>query len=594
MDNQEKDKDTAQPSPREQTKPGDGSPPRPAVQPPVQDDVSFRKLWELLLAGNPFYLISAGLILYASTVVSDTSNIWMETGIPVGILAAYTVLCAATVIFIVKHGKVWSDARSLLFVILALPLALSAGLDDKLISTPQTGMLWLAGSLLFTAGVFQWVRRGLGLRLSPGLWGVFAAQIAVFFLWPLLLSRLVIDWPDDRGPAMWGITLFPAALALTALPLLVFVNRGSFASAENGTPWKFLSPFLFGLLGCAGILRGYLLSISFYPAKGVGGYARMESGFSAWMILPILLVATLLVAEWLIAAQKGDLALLKLVIGAGIVFFLLVFRSYFPDAPPLARQFYRHVFGDIPAIFPPFLAWFGLFAYLGIRRVKWAAWTAGGLLLVLALFLLRRHVTPPEVSPRVLIPAAGILVTLAYAGIVLWIRDRWLTLSFLWWLITAAGIVLMRYDYLANAYPLIAAAIAAPLLVGWLRRDDLMISIGLFSAVPFFLVCLVIAVDRPELGNLLYLFGNYAAVMVFLARRYWLAQLIETGFLLLWGVSLVYDGIQSLQIRGVNVIFWGLVFFLAAFLISLWKAGILQKKTLQWTEPVLRFFREKP
>lgn len=594
MDNQEKDKDTAQPSPREQTKPGDGNPPRPAVRPPVQDDVSFRKLWELLLAGNPFYLISAGLILYASTVVSDTSNIWMETGIPVGILAAYTVLCAATVIFIVKHGKVWSDARSLLFVILALPLALSAGLDDKLISTPQTGMLWLAGSLLFTAGVFQWVRRGLGIRLSPGLLGVFAAQIAVFFLWPLLLSRLVIDWPDDRGPTMWGITLFPAALALTALPLLVFVNRGSFASAENGTPWKFLSPFLFGLLGCAGILRGYLLSISFYPAKGVGGYANLQSGFSAWMVLPILLVAALLVAEWLIAARKGDLALLKLVIGAGIVFFLLVFRCYFPDAPPLARQFYRHAFGDIPAIFPPYLAWFGLIAYLGIRRVRWAAWTAGGLLLVLALFLLRRHVTPPEVSPRVLIPAAGILFTVAYGAIVLWIRNRWLTLSFLWWLIAAVSTVLMRYDYLPNVLPVMSAAIVLPLVVGMTLRDRIMESVGLFGAILFFLLCFDCAISLPNKQNLLYLFANYAVVLFFLTRRHWIIASIETTFLLGWGVAAAFRMVQGLQVRGIGVIFWGLVFFLAAFLISLWKAGILQKKTLQWTEPVLRFFREKP
>lgn len=594
MDRQENDENSAKPFLSERLKQVNDQLNRPAGPPPLPEDISFGKLWQLLLAGNPFYLISAGLILYASTVVSDTSNIWMETGIPVGILAAYTVLCAATVIFIVRRGEVWSDARSLLFVILALPLALSAGLDDKLISTPQTGMVWLAGSILFTAGVFQWVTRGLGIRLSPGLRGVFAAQMAVFFLWPLLLSRLVIDWPDDRGPAMWGITLFPAALALTALPLLVSVNRGRFASAENGTPWKRLSPFLFGLLGCAGILRGYLLSISFYPAKGVGGYANLQSGFGGWMILPILLVAALLLAEWLISTRKGNAKLLALVIGAGTVFFLLVFRSYFPDAPSLSRQFYRHVFGDIPVIFTPCLAWFCLLAYLGIRRVKWAAWTAGALLFVLALALLRRHVTPPEVSPQVLIPAAGILVTLAYGGIVLWIRNRWLTLSFLWWLIAAVGIVLMRYNYLEDANPLIAAAIAAPLLVGWLRRDDQIISIGLFAAVPFFLVCLVSAADRPDLGNLLYLFGNYAAVMILLVRRYWLAQLIETGSLLFWCISLVYDGIQSLQIRGVNVIFWGLVFFLAAFLISLWKAGILQKKTLQWAGPVLRFFREKP
>lgn len=72
---------------------------RPIASGSLNDEVTFQKLWALFLAGNPFYLISAGLILYASTVVSDTANIWLETGIPIGILAGYTVLCGAGVIF---------------------------------------------------------------------------------------------------------------------------------------------------------------------------------------------------------------------------------------------------------------------------------------------------------------------------------------------------------------------------------------------------------------------------------------------------------------------------------------------------------------
>lgn len=594
MDHQGNDKDFTQPSPPEREKQVDNQLSRPAEPPTLQEELYFGKLWVLLLAGNPFYLISAGLILYASTVVSDTSNIWMETGIPVGILAAYTLLCAATVIFIVKHGNVWSDARSLLFVILALPLALSAGLDDKLLSTPETGILWLAGSILFTAGVFQWVGRGLGLRLSPGMWGVFAALMAIFFLWPLLLSRLIIDWPDDRGPTMWGIILFPTALALAALPLLVFVNRGRFASAENGTPWKFLAPFLFGLLGCAGILRGYLLSISFYPAKGVGGYAKMQSGFSGWMVLPILLVAALLVAEWLIVARKEKLKLLALVIGAGFVFFVFAFRNNLPDTARLSGQFYRHVFGETSAAFPPLLALFCLFAYLGIRRVKWAAWATGGLLLVLALFLLRRQVTVPEVSPRVFISVAGILVTLAFGGIVLWLRNRWLTLFFLWWLTVAGGIVLLYYIYLPHILPVVVAVIAVPLAVGWILRDRTMESVGLVGAILFFFLCFGSAVSLPCRENLLYLFANYAVVLFFLTRRHWIIAAVETVFLLCWGIFAAFHWVQGLQIRGIGVIFWGLVFFLTAFLISLGKAGILQKKVQKWAGPALRFLREKP
>src|ERR1051325_4785645 len=74
----------------------------------------FSDLLKFFYNANPFYLISACLILYAQTVVFDTGNIWMETAIPLGLIAAYTVLLTTTAIFIVRRGAVWDDARSLL------------------------------------------------------------------------------------------------------------------------------------------------------------------------------------------------------------------------------------------------------------------------------------------------------------------------------------------------------------------------------------------------------------------------------------------------------------------------------------------------
>lgn len=65
-----------------------------SAPPPAGDSSSFfsrdltaSEIGRLLWSGNPLYLVSAALALYASTILFDTQNIWMETGVPVAIRA---------------------------------------------------------------------------------------------------------------------------------------------------------------------------------------------------------------------------------------------------------------------------------------------------------------------------------------------------------------------------------------------------------------------------------------------------------------------------------------------------------------------------
>ena len=68
---------------------------------------------------NPFYVISALLMLYSvrksyGELDIGTINVWAM----MGVLSAYTIVLAMIGVLIVRWGKVWDDARSILLVLL--------------------------------------------------------------------------------------------------------------------------------------------------------------------------------------------------------------------------------------------------------------------------------------------------------------------------------------------------------------------------------------------------------------------------------------------------------------------------------------------
>ena len=561
-----------------------------SAPPPAEEDSSFlshnltaSEIGHLLWNGNPLYLVSAALALYASTILFDTQNIWMETGVPVAILAGYTALCALTANFIVRHGKVWEDARSLLFIVLALPLALSASLDDKVIDRPEVGIVWMGGSLCFVAAVSEYVRRGIGLKLGRWLWAVYYLQLALFFLWPFVLSQLLREYPHDKMPVVRGIILFPLLFAVIQLPLLRPVRRGTF-SGENGTPWRLLPAVMFGFPAFIALIRTYLLSISFYGGRGVGNYSRMETGFGFWMVLPILLAATLLLLESAVTARRWHKA--SAILGGGIFAFFLLGSSITSGMSSLERFFFHTVWGEHGSGFaPPMLAAAILAGYAGFRGMR-KAWVPAGIALIWFLWLQFGSCLNAGDAPyrTPLVPGA-VLVTLSLSAWA-WLQRRWWSLLLLLsWSVGITG------GYFESSlpdlpYPFLLGFTAALLLTGWVYRHRILQTTGLIAAVALFVPVVFWCDSSGGLLYFCYLAALYLAALLFLLRRFWIPAAIDTLILLVWGLITVYRWFDQLPWRGAGVIFYSLVFFAAAFLISLAKAGILQRKLRPLAEAI--------
>jgi len=101
----------------------------------------FKNLVRLLYNHNPFYLISAALVLYGlREAVSAPGGITVWTLL--ASLSGYTLLLALAAIVIVRLCKVWEDARTIVLTVVLLLLATSVGFDDIAFDAPRKGA-WL-------------------------------------------------------------------------------------------------------------------------------------------------------------------------------------------------------------------------------------------------------------------------------------------------------------------------------------------------------------------------------------------------------------------------------------------------------------------
>ena len=85
---------------------------------------------------NPFYLISAALVLYGVHSSLQSGESVVDPWLMAGLFAGYTILLAITSYLIVKIGQVWDDARSIFMVLLLLFMALSTNFDSLCLSSP--------------------------------------------------------------------------------------------------------------------------------------------------------------------------------------------------------------------------------------------------------------------------------------------------------------------------------------------------------------------------------------------------------------------------------------------------------------------------
>jgi len=551
----------------------------------------FRDLFKFLYNANPFYLISACLILYAQTIIFDTGNIWMETAIPLGIIAAYTVLLTATAVFIVRRGSVWDDARSILLIILALLMTLSVSIDGKTLDSPWIGAAWLGGGLCFSVVIAESLRRWLRMSLPLRFRAVFYPMIGIFFVYPFVMAQLVNGPSGSRLPTIRGILLFPVVCGLALLPLIAVIRRGPSYLADNGTPWKWpLFPWsIFGLLTIGAACRTYLLSLSFYGGRGFGPFSHMETGFHFYMLIPLALAAMVLLLEF--SLERGRRRLVLLSMAAPVILFLMALPGPTKTNAELYYTFLAAVVG--PNGSPMLIALAGgllFYSYAWWRSVEHSEIILCGLLLLSVVIDVPSRWLSDSPVPT-WIPGVAALVILT------WIAIR--RNSTAGWMALVLGVLLVvgttfRPSYFTAwhcAIPL-HIVLAAAVVLSVLRNDPFAVALRYVSAVVMSLLFVTVLFFRARLvpdlpgyvpeTNIAVVFSTLMWYCLRYRKKFFLwVGGFNVAVLLLFTVSHVYDVIKALGFRALSFIFWGLVCFAIAFLISAFKGNLLQAAVLK-------------
>lgn len=268
-------------------------------------NITVQDLWNFIYSRNPFYLISTVILLGAACSLFSASKVGTDTLIPLSIIGGYAVLVAATLIFLVRWGKVWEDARSLLMIEVILLLVLSAGSDSEMMDSLETGLIRGIGGLVFAAVLLETTRRMLKIRLDRFFLIPCLLTLASLFLYPVWIAALAREnagLPQVFSQEQIHTHIF--VFALTGVPLLLsflpFILRNN--DNENGTPWSraFFPGCLIWIFAGGLMIRTYLMTLSFIGGRGVGGYTQLESGFHFFMVAPLMLTALILLTEYLL------------------------------------------------------------------------------------------------------------------------------------------------------------------------------------------------------------------------------------------------------------------------------------------------------
>ena len=260
---------------------------------------------------NPFYLISTCLFVYGLKLLfrSGNTNVFFESGSvaymePWGLmagLAGVTILMCVTAILIVRFGKVWEDARSLVLIVLLMILAISVSFDEliNVLSDRDNSrrhlftMFWV--SLVFAIAVTELLLRGLQVRLTAAYRLPLFGFMLLFFLWPLGLLTEVTGFTAEQ--TRWLIIGFPCVAAILTMSLVPAIQQGSAAVKDNGTPWSWplfpWTPFVF--IALAVCFRSYSLTMSFDPIIASGHY--WDTIFGVYQLVPFLLAILFLLVQ---------------------------------------------------------------------------------------------------------------------------------------------------------------------------------------------------------------------------------------------------------------------------------------------------------
>lgn len=371
---------------------------------------SLAALPRLLYNHNPFYFISASLVLYGIYRVvppdASASGGWLL----LGMLGGYTLLLALAGYAIVRAGRVWDDARMILLVLVLLFVALSVGFDRIVLDNPAVGARFLLLALAYACAISEGVLRSLRIRLTWPYRGPYYLILMLLFCFPVLLGQISKSGWGDNMP--WCVLLFPVTTSLALWTLLPAARATEKPEPPPGAPWDW--PYypwsLFVCLLVAISLRSYSLSLGFES-----GHAG-QSSFQPYFLVPLAMSVTFLLLELGITGRSRLARNLALLAPLGLLWLALPGQG----ANPVAARFLATLCATLGS--PLQLTAIGcaiFYAVAWLRGVRHAevGWVA---CLTLLTVVDRGTVSPDTLAaPHWLAPACVAAVEAA-----LWLRER--------------------------------------------------------------------------------------------------------------------------------------------------------------------------
>ncbi len=537
-----------------------------------------RGLIRFLCNSNPFYAISAVLVLLGLRASYDPDAASFPTWALLSGLAAYTMLLAGMACLLVRRGAVWDDVRTLVLLVAMVLLAIPAFFDDLLARDPSLGVPCELGGLLFALLISEALLRGLGLRFPAGFRVPYHLMLALFFLYPIALIPLLKN-PDDPA-LMWALFGFPVAAGAVALTLLPASRRGSAYVAKNGSPWRWpLYPWsLFVLMSIGVCARSFSLCLAVNYSGGTAGHEGIDTTiFGPYFLVPFGLAIAALLLESGIATQKPR------VIRAGLILPLaLVGLAAFGHRPDAAYQRFLQLFIEGAGGTPMFVAVVAAAGFYLVATVRRVAGAVDMLTVAVALMAVVgpstidfNGLTSPDAIP--LLAASAIQFVLAWSR-----RSSSRATLGMVGLVTATIIgPIGAWDTLARLAVAAHLATAGAMLIGGLFRDSLARFLRSFSALALVMAATVpawfssgaIPEDTLRIYPIVPILAALGYGRLVGERTFFVAA---SAGIACWATLFGGRAYAALRrsVVGLDQIALGLVFFFMAAGISLIKAGV--------------------
>lgn len=535
---------------------------------------------------NPFYFISALLMLYAVRSGYGEQNIGtINCWLMMGVLAGYTLVLSVIGVLIVRYGKVWEDARSILLLLLLLFLAVSVSADDLFVKMESMsgGAALLGFGFLFSVAVMLFTLRGAGIRLGAAYLIPFVLFLALFYVMPWWCSP-ELNPRHEPKKIDWMLFLIPQAAALLCLTLIPAVRLGRAYTANNGTPWPW--PWFpwtaFGMIVTAMALRSYALTLTFSPTGMI--WVSPDSRFGIvldtiwrpYFLVPFALANLVLILEAGLASGNARLVRRALLAVPGVM--LMAWPWY---QTGVMLDFLNRL--TVTVASPVWLAVWLVALFYGWAMLRRAPGAEIGLLGSALLFSVIGPQTNGLSTLAVVnpLPLLGVSAILAAIGLRRHSTAMTLTAAMLmtlsvWFLLPSTLLAAYRMTVCYHAL------LATVLLLSLFHRDALALLLRHAGAVLMPLTAFValvapVAAEVPLLWRLSYIAGLVgvacACARISRSRAYW-TGCCGTMFALGYGLTMVVfrEAASRVGREAITAFSWSCGTLLIGVLISAYKA----------------------